>query len=476
MLRRLAIAASATLLISACGGGSSAPQAQTEEAAIEAATKAVRGTFVNRSGDVIDFMNEECRSNVDTGEIKQALALAQVFFQSDDYDIADIEVTGTVEDFTPEAATVVIELITPEGADDLGFLTLGDDEVDVFYENGKWVGTDCDFEDTTEREAEDLQAALDELGVSGTQDDPAPADLAVPIGEGFTLAITGYTPDAAAMIEDLGGSAPYLEDGETIALLEYDIAYSGDEEPASLNDVQLQLVGADGVGVGTTGCGNMNNQTYYGATDVFSGGSRSVVTCFAATPDAFPATPIVSVSVGFSDRSVYFDAATPAAEPTSVVASTGPAPDGSLTADRTDPSPIGTPVDIGEGWTFTVNGANFDADAEVLAASDFNDPAPEGQVYVLVDATIAYDGGSDGEAGSLFSVDVALVGDSNVAADDQCSVSSLDGELDLFADVFPGGSTSGTLCFLADAADTASLVAYATGEIFSDDYEFFALR
>lgn len=476
MHRSLVIAASATLIISACGGGSNSPQAQTEEAAIEATTKAMRGTFVNNSGDVIDFMSEECRNNVDTGEVKQALALAQVFLQSDDYDLGDIVINGSIEDFTPDAATVVVELVAPEGAGDLGFLTLGNDEVDVIYENGKWVGADCEFEDTTERDAEDLQTALDEIGVSGSQDDPAPADLAVPIGSGFTMAITDYTPDAAAMIEEIGGSAPYLEDGETIALLAYDIAYSGDEEPATFNDAQLQLIGADGVGIGTTGCGNMSNQTYYGATDVFSGGSRSMVTCFAARPEAFPATPIVSVSVGFSDRSVYFDASTPASAPTSVVSSTGPADNGSLTDERTSPTPLATPVDIGDGWTMTVSGADLDAEADVLAASDFNDPAPDGQVYVLVDATIEYEGGDDGEPGSLFSVDVALIGDSNVAADDSCSVSSLPDELDVFAEVFPGGSATGTLCFLADAADTDSLVAYATGEVFSDDYEFFALR
>lgn len=464
--------ASIALVASACGGGGGT-QEQTEAAAIEAATKAIRGTFVNNSGDVINFLNEECRANVDTGEIKQALALGQVFLQSDDYDLGDIEVVGTIEDFTPDSATVVIELIPPAGADDLGFLELSNDDVDVVYENGKWVGTDCEFEDTAESTAEDLQEELDALGLSATQDEPASASLAVPIGEGFTVAITDYTPDAASMIEEIGGSAPFLEDGEQISLVAYDIAYNGDEEPVSINNTSLQLLGSGGVGITATGCGNMPNQSFFGSTEVFSGGMQSVVSCFSASPTAFPADPVISFSVGFSDRSVFIDADSPAATPTSVVGSTGPSPDGALTDDRNAPAALGTALDIGDGWTLTINGSNLDAEADVIAASDFNDPAPDGQVYVLIDTTIAYDG--DEASGSLFSVDLNLVGDSNVSANDSCSASSLPDEIDTFADIFPGGSVSGNLCFLVDSNDVSSLVAYATGEVFSDDYEFFAL-
>lgn len=473
MRRTTILFATAALVASACGGGSSSPQAQTEEAAIEAATKAIRGTFVNNSGDVIDFLSEECRSNVDTGEVKQALALGQVFLQSDDYDLNDIQVTGTIKDFSPEAATVDVELIPPEGSDDLGFLSMSSDEVDVIYENGKWVGTECDFEDTAENDAADLQTELDAIGVAGTADDPAPASLAVPVGEGFTIAITDYTPDAAAMIEQLGGSAPFIEDGQMISLLAYDIAYNGEDEPSNLNSTNLQLVGSDGVGISQTSCGNMPDQTYFGSTEVFTGGSRSTVACFAAAPAAFPTPPIVSVEAGFSGTPVFFDAATPAAAPTSITGTSGPSPDGNLTDDRTAPNALGTAVDIGDGWTLTINAANLDAEADVIAANDFNDPAPDGQAYVLVDVTIAYDG--DEASGSLFSVELDLVGDSNLSANSSCSASSIPNEIDAFSDLFAGGSVTGNLCFLADTNDISSLVAYATGEAFSDNYEFFSL-
>lgn len=473
MRRTISLFATAAIVASACGGGSSSPQPQTEEAAVEAATKAIRGTFVNNSGDVIDFLSEECRSNVDTGEVKQALALGQVFLQSDDYDLNDIGVTGTIKDFSPDAATVDVELIPPEGADDLGFLSLSSDEVDVIYENGKWVGTECDFEDTAESDAEDLQAELDAIGVAGTADDPAPASLAVPVGEGFTIAITDYTPDAAAMIEEIDGSPPFIEDGEMISLLAYDIAYNGTDEPSNLNSTNLQLVGSDGVGISQTSCGNIPNQTYFGSTEVFTGGSRSTVACFSAAPAAFPTPPIVSVEAGFSGSAVFFDASATAESPTSVTGTTGPSPDGSLTDDRTAPNALGTAVDIGDGWTLTINDTNLDAEADVIAANEFNDPAPEGEVYVLVDVTMGYDG--DEASASLFSVDLDLVGDSNLSANSSCSASSLPDELDTFSELFAGGSVTGSLCFLADANDVSSLVAYATGEPFSDNYEFFSL-
>ncbi len=472
MRRNLVMLASLALAASACGGGGGGTQAQTEEGAIEAATKAIRGTFVNNSGDVINFLSEECRANVDTGEIKQALALGQVFLQSDDYELNDIEVTGTIKEFASDSATVTVELIPPNGAD-LGFLELSNDDVDVIYENGKWVGTECDFEDTAESTAEDLQADLDALGITATQDDPASANVAVPIGDGFTVAVTDYTVDAAAMIEEIGGSAPFIEEGEQISLVAYDIAYNGDEEPVSISNASLQLIGSDGVGISTSGCGNMENQSYFGSTEVFSGGMQSVVACFAAPPASFPTEPIISFSAGFSDRSVFVNAASPAASSTSVTGSTGPSPDGDLTDARTAPAALGTALDIGDGWTLTVNGANLDADADVVAASEFNDPAPDGQTYVLVDVTIGYEG--EESSGSLFSVDFNLIGDSNVSANDQCGVSTIPNQLDSFADVFPGGAVTGQLCFLATSSDTASLVAYATGEVFSDDYEFFSL-
>ena len=477
MHRILTVLVTGSLLATSCGGDSGGgDQPQTEAAAIEAVTKAVRGTFVNRSGDVLALLSEECRAAVDENEIRQALAFARAFMQSDEFDLSDVEVRGTATEFSTDAATIEVEFVAPEGAD-LGMLELSEDEIDVVYENGRWVNDDCDFDDMDADPSADLRSELEALGLAGTQDDPVPAELAAPIGDGFTVAVTDYTADAFDVITRDSGSEPYLEDGEQIALLAYDIGYAGDAEPAGLSQVNLQLVGTDGVAIDQTSCGDLANQLYFGSRQVFSGAKTSVVTCFSASPDRLPETPLVSINATFGVDDVFFSPTVVADSPTSVTGSTGPSPDGDLSDDRTSPNPVATAVEIGDGWTLTVNDVDTDAAAAITAQNDVNDPAPEGSTYVLVDVTLAYDGDGDGEGGaaSLYSTEIGLVGDSNVSADSECGVIEVPDGLDLFDDIFPGGSVSGNLCFVVSDDDLDSLLVYASGETFSDDWEFFAI-
>jgi hypothetical protein len=461
------------VVTAACGGGGgSSTQPQTEEGAVAAAERALRGTYTADIDDVMAFMSAECREKVDRDEIRDALILVQAFMSSDELNLSDLEVRGTATSFDGDQATISVELIPPEGVDLDGF-GLSDEEIDVIYENGKWVSEDCDFEDTSGRSLEDLEAELETLGLAGTKDDPVPANLATPVGEGFVVAITGYEADAAATITERGGSEPFLDEGEIIAMVSLDVGYGGTEEPTNLSQLQLQLVGSDGVAIDQAGCGNMTETLYFSNREAFSGASLSVVSCFSATPDRFPDEPELSVEVGFGNRPVFFAPTTEAATPTTVTGSTGPAADGDATDDRTAPAALGSAVDVGEGWTVTVNSADLDADAAVAAASDFNNPPPPGTSYVLIDVTLAYDGSETSSSG--FSVDTGAVGDSNVSATD-CFVSGLDNEIDRFADVFPGGALTGTLCFVVDEADTDSLLFYANGNAFEGDPDFFAVR
>lgn len=470
MRRSLLLAAALGLV--ACGGddgGGSQPQ--TEEAALEAAVKFTEGTLRNNPGNVLGFLNEECRASVDDDEIRDALLLAQVFFQSDDFDLDDVDVVGTVTEYDGDAgtATVEIELVAPEGAD-LGLLGVGDDEIDMLYENEKWVGEDCDFEDTSTNQADDLEEALSELGLSATQDDPIPAGVVGPIGDGFSVAVTEYVPDAFDRItEESNGVEPFIEDGEQIALMVLDVGYAGENEPARLNQIGFQMVGSDGVAIEQNSCGNMANQLGFGSRDVFTGAATTGVVCFAGQPEEFPDAPVVAIQAIFGSRDVFFSPTTSADTPTEISGTSGPSPDGDLTDDRTDPTPLGTAVELEDGWTLTVNG--FESGVE--PDDDFGRPAPAGSSYALLDVTLAYDG-EESSVGA-FQVSIDLVGDSNVSALDSCNLNDIPDRLDTFADVFPGGTISGTLCYTVDDADLESLVAYATADSFSDDREFFAL-
>ena len=55
--------------------------------------------------------------------------------------------------------------------------------------------------------------------------------------------------------------------------------------------------------------------------------------------------------------------------------------------------------------------------------------------------------------------DAQVVGDTNVELPTGCGV--VPGEIDLFVDIFAGGSTAGTICFVVPA-DAGQLVLYAT--------------
>ena len=71
---------------------------------------------------------------------------------------------------------------------------------------------------------------------------------------------------------------------------------------------------------------------------------------------------------------------------------------------------------------------------------------------------MTYTYGGAGSA-SPFAVTAGAVGDGNVSLPSNCGV--IPGEFDISADVFAGGSVSGTLCFIAPA-DSPTFAVFAT--------------
>lgn len=61
-------------------------------------------------------------------------------------------------------------------------------------------------------------------------------------------------------------------------------------------------------------------------------------------------------------------------------------PDGT---SRENPLPLGSSVTSGD-WTITINSVNLNAND--LIVDDFNEPPAEGNVYIMVNATVTYDG------------------------------------------------------------------------------------
>lgn len=135
---------------------------------------------------------------------------------------------------------------------------------------------------------------------------------------------------------------------------------------------------------------------------------------------------------------------------------------------RANPVPIGTPADIGDGWTLVVNSLNLDATAEVTAENMFNDPPPDGSVYVLINITATYNG-PDEKATPL--IWISGVTSANVEIDPLSSFVVAPDEFQM-NEVFAGGSVTGNVVLTVPSAEVASLVLYTSAGFLNDDVYF----
>lgn len=157
-------------------------------------------------------------------------------------------------------------------------------------------------------------------------------------------------------------------------------------------------------------------------------------------------------------------------------------PPAAKSSDPTDPpsrEPIalGTPVEVAKGWTLTVNSANLDADAQLAAVNEFNTPQP-GEKFVLVNVTLT--NGSDTPASGSMNVDLSILPPSGVAVDSSfsCFVSA-PGQLDLMAQMQPGSTATGDVCFGVKVEDIPNSLLLAEPSFTMDkveDQRFFALQ
>jgi len=477
MGRTLHIALPVLLLAAACGGGDSDGQPQTEAGAVEATVNAMEGTLQGDIDAILDFMTEECRADTDREELMFGLMLLRGFLESDDFDLDDVEVVGEIAEFDGDTASVSVSYELPDGADVEG-LSFDEDDVDVVYDHGRWVAVDCDTGSSSDtdfgsNDDEDLEEELAALGLTGTKDDPLPPGTAAPIGGGFEIVFTSWDPDVVERYNTANDTQYLLDDGEQMALVEYTLVYRGTAEPKALGDARVDLVGSDSVELNTIGCDALGNDAFFSNRQMFSGGTFAGAACFTGDATQIEGSVIAASGDWFQDRLVFFD---PAADPgsiDSIAGSTGPAPDGEATEARTNPAPLGTPIELDESWTVQVNSFDPDVTDEILANDTFADPPPAGQAYAAVNVTYTYTGEN---SSGVYAVPSGLIGDSNVGADD-CGFASPPNEIDGFTDLFNGGSVTGNQCFLIDTADADSTVMwFRSNASFDDDLTFAALR
>ena len=103
-----------------------------------------------------------------------------------------------------------------------------------------------------------------------------------------------------------------------------------------------------------------------------------------------------------------------------------------------------------------MTGAARDITDDTMAENQFNEPPLDGFRFIGVDVNYSYDGAG---SASAFSVATKAVGTDNRELSTECGVTP--NEVDLSADVFSGGTVSGTLCFVVPTSSPA-FVLYAT--------------
>lgn len=291
-------------------------------------------------------------------------------------------------------------------------------------------------------------------GARGTRTAPVPVGEIADVGDGWRLQVLNVVEDgtAAVLTENQFNDPP--APGSRFTLVEVAVGYFGTDDPTT--DLFLTVSG-----VATANreldreCGVLPNALPV-FLDYFAGGVAVGNICFVTEPGDAGALQLYA-STGFGGDDVFLAATTPAAPVMPMAGLPGPREGATATPLRLDAAPLGTAVDIGEGWSVAVTGPAFDITDATLAENQFNSPPPDGFRFVAVPVAYAFNGSG---TGSGFDVTMQAVADSNVRLDSDCGV--IPSAIDVFADVFSGGMLTGNLCFVVPAEAVGSLVLYGS--------------
>lgn len=124
----------------------------------------------------------------------------------------------------------------------------------------------------------------------------------------------------------------------------------------------------------------------------------------------------------------------------------------------------------GNDWELTVNDVTFNADDQVAAENQFNDPAPEGASYVLIHVEASYTG-ADSEM-PMIGTEVAWVTESGETIQAFDSMAIAPEEFDSATELYDGGTEAGNIA-IAVPDDDEGLVRVRLG-LFDQEEAFFS--
>lgn len=140
---------------------------------------------------------------------------------------------------------------------------------------------------------------------------------------------------------------------------------------------------------------------------------------------------------------------------------------------RANPHALGTTISNDE-WEVTINSVTFDAGDAVEAENQFNEPAPEGSEYVLINATITYVG-DDEEGGIPAFVGIEYVTATGETVDTLDSFAVAPDALDSMSTLYNGGTASGNIAIAVPSENAESgVIAVSPGML--ADTVFYAVQ
>ncbi len=107
-------------------------------------------------------------------------------------------------------------------------------------------------------------------------------------------------------------------------------------------------------------------------------------------------------------------------------------------------------------WVVQILEPAYDGTSDVMDENQFNDPPPDGEAFAIARVKITYESGP--APGSVSELNLKAVGPSAVVLTwfgNYCGV--VPDSLETSAELFPGGSTEGNLCFSTDEGDIGDL-------------------
>ena len=354
---------------------------------------------------------------------------------------------GSVAPATTPAGTVVTPATSDDAPDDTTEPTLTTPATEPGAETTTLA---TDFPDPFD-EVEEVAGSPE--GATGTRDAPVPPGVVADIGGGWRLQVVDVVADASAAVAAASEFNEPPPAGSTFTLVKVALGYFGVEDPQSGFQPTITGVGASSSELDTS-CGTVPDEVDL-FTDVFAGGVLVGNLCFVTTPDDVAALQVYGLGDFFAEEGVFLDAASAPSAATTLATMEGPQPGAASTAGRLAPTPLATPVDLGEGWTMTVTGPARDITDATMAYNDFNEPPPDGYRFIGLDVVYAFDGAGSSAA---YSVTTKAVGDANIELAQDCG--DFPDAADTFIDLFAGGSTTGTICFVVPV-DAPQFVLYA---------------